>query len=157
MKLADGREFVTTEAIEGVKYNVYGCPGTPENATRVEHGEGGGRVIPGKVAHYLLSMDVDEGVTPFMVICPDHGLAAESAFYPAGIVMRPSLWPVRMIWRKPTKGELNAGIALAFGAQAKSRPSKSEIGAIELAADSLGPEAFRAAWEQMVAGEEGAS
>lgn len=105
MKLADGREFVTTEAIEGVKYNVYGCPGTPENATRVEHGEDGARVIPGKVAHYLLSMDVDEGVTPFMVTCPDHGLAAESAFYPAGIVMRPSLWPVRMIWRKPTKGE----------------------------------------------------
>ena len=106
MRLADGREFETAVAIEGVRYNVYGCPGTPANATRVERGPDGTRVIPGKVAHWLLSMDVDDGVTPFMVACPDHGLSAESAFYPAGLEMRPSLWPVRMIWRKATAGEL---------------------------------------------------
>ena len=106
MKLADGREFDTTQAIEGVRYNAYGCPGTAANATRVEHGPGGTTVAPGKVAHWLLSMDVDEGVTSFMVTCPDHGLTAESAFYPKNIVMRPSLWPVRMIWRKPTASEL---------------------------------------------------
>jgi len=109
MMLADGREFETTHAIEGVRYNAYGCPGTAANATRVEHPpEGGARVVPGKVAHWLLSMDVDEGVTPFIVTCPDHGLAAESAFYPKDLVMRPSLWPVRIIWRKATKGEREA-------------------------------------------------
>lgn len=105
MKLADGREFSTTEAIEGVRYNVYGCPGTG-NATRVEHGPSGAVVVPGVVAHYLLSMDVDEGVTPFLVTCPDHGIAAESAFYPAGLERHPSLWPVRMIWRRATKSEM---------------------------------------------------
>lgn len=106
MKLANGREFDTTQAIEGVRYNAYGCPGVATNATRVEHGPGGATVVPGKVGHWLLSMDVDDGVTPFMVTCPDHGLAAESAFYPADIHFWPSLWPVRMIWRKATQGEL---------------------------------------------------
>lgn len=106
MKLADGREFDTTKAIEGVRYNVYGCPGTAENATRVEHSGDGATVVPGKVAHWLLSMDVDEGVTPFMVTCPDHGLWAESRMYPRGLERDSSLWPVRLIWRKATNGEL---------------------------------------------------
>ena len=106
MKLADGREFSTSEAVEGVKYNLYDCPGDAEHATRVQHGPDGSTVIPGRVMHRLLSMDVDDGVTPFMVTCPDHDVAAESEFYPKGIELHPSLWPVRMIWRKATNGEL---------------------------------------------------
>lgn len=51
-------------------------------------------------------MDVDEGVTPFMSACPDHGLSSTSAFYPSGIERDSSLLPVRMLWRKATPAEL---------------------------------------------------
>lgn len=135
MKLADGREFDTTQPIEGVKYNLYDCPGDAAHATHLERGQcncngvgpdglmgsaDGSRppahlagcpaqtqhVVPGRVLHSLLSMDVDEGVTPFMVTCPDHGAAAESRFYRVDAIHHPSYFPVRMIWRRPTQGEL---------------------------------------------------
>ena len=91
MKLRDGREVVTHEWVEGARYNVYDCPG---------NGRGEG-------PHPILSMDVDEGVTPFMVGCPDHKLAAaQSRFYRVDAMRRPALFPVWLVWRRPTKGEL---------------------------------------------------
>ena len=82
-RLADGREVVIDEAVVDGRYNVYECPS----------------------GHYLLSMDVDEGVTPFMVTCPDDGSGATSTMYPKGLERHPSLWPVRMIWRLATPSE----------------------------------------------------
>lgn len=109
MKLRDGREFPTDQFIDfpNVQYNVYDCPGEEGAGPHIEHGADGLRMVPGVVsplAHQLLSMDVDEGVTPFMVTCPDHGVHATSRFY--RMRLDAALLPVRMVWRKATKGEL---------------------------------------------------
>lgn len=47
---------------------------------------------------------------------------------------------------------INAGIEAAFGSKAKGRPTAGQVRAIEVAADNLGPEAFREQWSAMVAG-----
>jgi phage recombination protein Bet len=47
-------------------------------------------------------------------------------------------------------GAINAGIAIAFGAEAKTHPSAAQVRAIELVADSMGTEAFAVAWAAMV-------
>jgi hypothetical protein len=44
---------------------------------------------------------------------------------------------------------INAGIAAAFGPGAKAHPTTAQLTAIEVAADSLGPETFQAAWQQL--------
>lgn len=100
-KLADKREIVVDAPIEGGQYNVYDCPGPDGLPDRVI----GGVYKPGTVGHYLLSLDVDDGVTPAMITCPDDGRAASSRFYPPGPPPA-QLFPVRMIWRKATNGEL---------------------------------------------------
>lgn len=82
VKLADGREFDPDVVIEGGRYNVYDC----------------------EKGHELLSIDLDEGVTPMFVICPFDTSQAGSRFYR---VHEPRAFgSVVMVWRKPTKGEL---------------------------------------------------
>jgi len=83
MKLADGRVVETDQVIRfpGWRYNAYECP----------------------FGHALLSLDVDEGVTPASVACPDHdGTMSWSRFYR----LAPEVYlPVRMIWRRATASE----------------------------------------------------
>jgi len=88
--LADGREVVIDEYFEGGRYNVYDCPGN-------------GR---GQPSHPILSLDVDEGVTPFLKACPDHGAMATSRFYRVDARVNARWFPVRLVWRRATKGEL---------------------------------------------------
>jgi len=82
VKLRDGREVATDAVIPGERYNVYDC----------ERG------------HALLSFDLDDGVTPFLVPCPYDGTTAQSRFYrvhdPAAFL------PVVMVWRAATSGEI---------------------------------------------------
>lgn len=87
MRLGDGREVPTTEELpDGAgRYNRYACP----------------------LGHKLLSLDIDEGVTPMLVMCPDHdGRVAESEFYTIRRPIMPSNFPVRMIWRRPIDRDL---------------------------------------------------
>lgn len=89
MRMRDGREVVTDEWAEGLRYNAYDCPG---------NGRGG-------PPHAILSADVDDGVTPFVVRCPICGAAAMSRMYRVDALHHPSLFPVRMVWRRATGGE----------------------------------------------------
>lgn len=90
-KLADGREVVTDRFVDGLKYNVYDCP------------EG----------HPILSADIDSGVTPFLMHCPDHhkgqthmNKLAQSRCY--RFELTPDLLPLRFVWRNPTEAECAA-------------------------------------------------
>lgn len=103
MRLADGREVTIDAMVLGVEYNVYDCPGDGAEE-RIEHGPNGATYVPAVPQHALLSMDVDKGVTPMFVTCPDHGKRASSRFYH---VDDPTKYlPVRMVWRRATKGEM---------------------------------------------------
>jgi hypothetical protein len=82
VRLADGREFDPAVFVMGLRYNAYTC----------------------QRRHVLLSVDLDEGVTPMFVHCPDDGSRATSSGYPKD-PPPPYLFPVRMVWRKATKGE----------------------------------------------------
>lgn len=79
--LQDGRAIIVDRPTGG-SYNVYAC----------------------KFGHQLLSLDVDAGTTPMFVACPDDGSTAESRGYQ--VKLSPRLFPVRMIWRRPTSSEL---------------------------------------------------
>jgi hypothetical protein len=83
MKLRDGREIDAAEVVRhNGRFNVYDC----------------------EKGHELLSLDLDEGVTPAFTICPFDGTTAGSRFYrvhnPGGF------GPLVMVWRKATPGEL---------------------------------------------------
>ncbi len=83
MKLADGRIIETDQVVwfPGWRYNAYECPR----------------------GHALLSLDVDDGVTPASIVCPDHEARCWSRFY------RVDPWiylPVRMVWRRATEREM---------------------------------------------------
>lgn len=82
--MRDGREVVTTEYVSRLRYNVYDCP----------HGD-----------HPILTADVDEGVTPMLMQCPDHDATTSSRGYRIGVPL-PHLFPVRALWRRPTRGEM---------------------------------------------------
>lgn len=85
-KLADGRTVVVDRVAPAAKrYNVYACDN----------------------GHHNLSMDLDEGVTPMFLMCRRDGCGARSVSsgYPAGDPPE-HLFPVRVIWRKATKGEM---------------------------------------------------
>lgn len=82
MKLGDGREFDPTSVIEGGRYNVYDC----------------------EKGHELLSIDLDEGVTPMMVPCPFDGTTASWRFY--RIHEPRAFGQVVMVWRKATAQEI---------------------------------------------------
>lgn len=79
--LGDGRAFDPHSVIPGGRYNVYDC----------ERG------------HELLSIDLDEGVTPALTHCPFDQTTASSRFYrvhgPAAFL------PVVFVWRLATNGE----------------------------------------------------
>jgi len=79
--LADGR-WVDPNVIDPTgRYNVYDCPS----------------------GHHLLSMDLDRGVTPAFVACPDCDATAGSRFY--RVPDPASSLPLRMVWRLATRSE----------------------------------------------------
>lgn len=80
--LLDGRHVPTATVIEGGRYNVYDC----------------------EWGHALLSLDLDQGVTPAFVGCPFEGSLAGSRFY--RVPTPAQHLPVAMVWRKPTPGEV---------------------------------------------------
>ena len=83
--MRDRREVTIDRYVEGVRYNVYAC----------------------ESGHHNLSMDVDEGVTPMFLTCRVDGCGARSSsmMYPKGEPPT-HLFPVRIIWRRATNGEL---------------------------------------------------
>jgi len=88
VKLQDGREFNEKSYDPRYKYNMYVC----------------------SRGHQVLSCDLDMGVTPMFVTCRRGGLSGcgltgESQMYPAG-PPNSFNFPVELVWRKPTKGEL---------------------------------------------------
>lgn len=93
VKLRDGREFDPTKYDERYKYNLYEC----------------------SRGHLILSCDIDEGVTPMFITCsppypaPLCGATASSTLYPAPPVPA-HLFPVKVVWRKPTKSEIKRAI-----------------------------------------------
>lgn len=97
--LRDKRQVEIDSPIPGGRYNVNVCGGGGDWDSRAP------RMLERDVKHSLLSLDVDEGVTPMLVRCPDDGDTAQSCGYPKGEPPA-HLFPVRMIWRKPTNGEL---------------------------------------------------
>jgi hypothetical protein len=59
----------------------------------------------GKKPHITLTVDVDEGVTPFMIGCPDCGFDAYSMMYPrTGRI--PPMSAVTHEWYSPSNEEL---------------------------------------------------
>lgn len=110
MKLADGREFDPAHPYQWgqggfvLRFNIYDCPGDgPE--THIDHSGSEPRIVDAVAVHGLLSADLDEGVTPFMVTCPEHQKTATSRFYRVSLGDVKAYLPVRMVWRKATKGE----------------------------------------------------
>lgn len=85
--MRDGRDVVIDRPVESFigQYNVYQC----------ERG------------HHNLSLDVDKGVTPMFLVCRVDGCGATSSstMYPKGEPPA-HLFPVRVLWRRPTNGEL---------------------------------------------------
>lgn len=81
--LRDKRQVVVDIWNAAYKYNVYMC----------------------EIGEPILSMDVDDGVTPMFITCPVHKERATSRMYPRPPVPQ-DLFPVSVIWRKPTNGEL---------------------------------------------------
>lgn len=84
MKLRDGREVVTDRVIDGALYNLYSCPGPDGREAHIDHRSTTnpmGRYVEAEHFHSLLSLDVDPGVTPMFVTCPDHDRTAESRGY----------------------------------------------------------------------------
>jgi hypothetical protein len=98
-RMHDGREVEVGEPIPGGRYNGYVCRGEA-GKMRVEDS----RMVMGPALHTLLSLDVDDGVTPMFVWCPDHDCEAVSEGYPPGAPPT-ALFPVRMVWRHATRGE----------------------------------------------------
>lgn len=91
MKIRDGREVETAQLVDSYRYNMYLC----------------------EVQHRILSVDIDTGVTPMFITCrlrrnktsPICGARAVSQMYPPGPPPE-YLFPVNVVWRKPTKSEL---------------------------------------------------
>lgn len=86
-RMRDGREVEINEPIPERlgHYNVYQC----------ENG------------HHNLSLDVDDGTTPMFLTCRVNGCGGQSSsmMYPHGEPPA-HLFPVRVLWRRPTNGEL---------------------------------------------------
>lgn len=85
VKLADGRHFDETKYDPRYKYNMYVC----------------------RKGHQTLSCDVDLGVTPMFIICrrPGCDATSESQMYPDPAGLEPHHFPVRLVFRLPTKDE----------------------------------------------------
>ncbi len=110
MRLADGRVVETDRVIAfpGWRYNAYSCPGPGGREAHIDHRSTEnpmGRYVEAEHSHWLLSLDVDDGVTPFMVTCPDHDRTATSAMYRVDERLATIALPVRMVWRRATASE----------------------------------------------------
>lgn len=90
VKLRDGREFDPNTYDRDLRYNVYSCNYTS--------------------SHKILSVDLDNGVTPMFITCRLGrlklcGHTAISSVYPKG--EPPAyLFPVKIVWRNPTNDEV---------------------------------------------------
>ena len=105
MKMRDGREVVVDRFDPALRYNVYDCPGIAGAEGRFVTIAGPGGVTQ-MVAHAMLAAEVDEGVTPMFMACPEHAnRRLTSRMYRVDAATQPDLFPVRILWRRATMGE----------------------------------------------------